>query len=202
MSKTVKVWDLSIRVFHWSLVVLFTVAYLSGEEWEKLHAYAGYGVMALLVYRWAWGFLGTPYARFSHFALKPSEAITYVSSIFSGNPKYYLGHNPLGSWMVLALLVSISVTTWTGLELYADEGKGPLAGGIHLVSPSLANGKDKDREHGRDDDEEEWLEDLHEVFSELCLILIVLHVSGVIFSSLVHKENLVKSMIFGDKPEK
>ena len=122
----VKVWDIAVRVFHWSLVVLFFVAYFTGDDEDVLHVYAGYGVLALVVFRIVWGFVGTQHARFSDFIYGPAATLRYVKSLFSPKPLHYLGHNPLGGWMVVALLLSLIGTCWSGLR---PEGpRAPRAG--------------------------------------------------------------------------
>lgn len=191
---TVKVWDISIRIFHWTLVIAFFVAYLSGDELETVHTYAGYYILGLLLYRVIWGLFGTRYARFSSFLFTPTQILAYLKSMFAGKADRYLGHNPAGSVMVFMLLISLVITTWTGLELYATEGKGPLAENIMSVnSVAYANGNER---HGGN---EEFWEELHEVFSNLTLLLVGLHILGVLFSIRLHKENLVKAMITGRK---
>jgi len=195
--KRVRVWDVGVRVFHWSLVVFFTLAYLTGEvEIESLHSWAGYAVIALLAFRLVWGFIGTRYARFSNFIYGPKSVKRYSKSLLTRHPLHYIGHNPLGGWMVVALLLSLAMTSWTGLKLYAEEGKGPLAeNGIAIIAVARAN---DDHDKAESDGEEFW-EEIHEVFSHLSLFLIFLHVGGVVISSIVHRENLVRAMITGYK---
>ena len=191
---TIKVWDISIRIFHWTLVIAFFIAYLSGDKLETVHTYAGYYILGLLLYRVIWGLIGTRYARFSSFLFTPTQILAYLKSMFAGKADHYLGHNPAGSVMVFMLLISLVITTWTGLELYATEGKGPLAENIMSVnSVAYANGNEQ---HGGN---EEFWEELHEVFSNLTLILVGLHILGVLFSARLHKENLVQAMITGRK---
>ncbi len=209
-QRTVPVWDLGVRLFHWSLVVLFVVAYLSGEEPIVVHAYAGYGIMGLLVFRIVWGFIGTQHARFGDFLFGPAKVLHYLKSLFTGSPEHYLGHNPAGGWMVLLLLLSLAATTWSGLEAYGAEGQGPLAtDGISFVSAAYANGDEHDEddehdEHGerhedhREGGDEFW-EEVHEALSNFTVFLIVIHLLGVFVSSLLHGENLVSAMVNGRK---
>lgn len=198
----IKVWDIAVRVFHWTLLVVFFVAYFSGDE-DLLHVYAGYGVLALVAFRIVWGFVGTQHARFADFVYGPAATLRYVRSLFSSKPIHYLGHNPLGGWMVIALLLSLIGTCWSGLEAYGQEGHGPLAQheGL-LISSASAN----DDEDGEEDDErngdaegDEFWEETHEAFSNATLVLVFLHVAGVLIASAVHRENLVRSMITGYK---
>jgi cytochrome b len=201
---TIKVWDIAIRIFHWSLVILFFVAYASGEEESALHVYSGYGIIGLLIFRLFWGVFGPKYSRFGNFIYGPVATIRYIQSLFSARPYYYIGHNPVGGWMIVALLLALVAVSWSGLELYATEGRGPLAGfAAKIVSPTMADDdRDKDRDKGGDEKGEELWEELHEFFANSTLLLIFLHVIGVLLSSMVHGENLIKSMITGYKKKR
>ena len=193
--KTVTVWDFPTRIFHWSLVFFFSFSYLSGDELEDFHSYSGYIIIGLLIFRVIWGFIGSPYARFSSFIYPPNIIIEYTQALLKGNPKHYYGHNPLGGLMVFALLGALALTTFTGLQAYAVEGNGPLAS-IELQLVSSAMDDDKDGKH---EEEDEFWEEVHEFFSTLTLILVLLHISGVVISSKLHKENLAKAMVSGQK---
>ncbi|MFZ0468076.1 MAG: cytochrome b/b6 domain-containing protein [Thiogranum sp.] len=211
-SKTIRVWDLPVRVFHWSLVILFTLAYFTGDEENQLHIYSGYAVLGLVLLRILWGFIGTRYARFADFVYKPGSVIEYLKRLKSSSPQRYIGHTPPGGWMILALLASLLVTSATGLQVYGLEGKGPLAADattIGVISPAYANEDEDEEERERghseaageqenESDEELW-EELHEFFANLTVLLILLHVAGVVISSRLHGENLVKAMISGRK---
>ncbi len=200
-SGSIKVWDPFVRVFHWSLVVFFAVAFLSGEEAEGLHVFAGYVVSVLVALRIIWGFVGTTHARFTDFVRGPSEVSAYLKGFFSGRGKRYLGHNPAGGLMVVLLLISISITCWTGLATYGAEGHGPLAGdgAPSLVSVAYADDDDDDRRRGRRGGGEELWEEVHEVFSGITLFLVAVHIGGVVVTSLVERENLILAMITGKK---
>lgn len=194
----IKVWDIAVRVVHWTLLVVFFVAYFSGDE-DLLHVYAGYGVLALVAFRIVWGFVGTQHARFADFVYGPAATLRYVRSLFSSKPIHYLGHNPLGGWMVVALLLSLIGTCWSGLEAYGQEGHGPLAqhGGL-LISSASANDEEGGETNGEAEGDEFW-EEIHEAFSNATLVLVFLHVAGVLIASAVHRENLIRSMITGYK---
>lgn len=194
-TSRIKVWDLAIRLFHWALVPLFIVAYLSGDEGETLHAYAGYGVLGLLGFRLIWGFIGSRHARFSDFLFGPAATLRYTRSLLAGKPMHFLGHNPLGGWMVVLLLLSLFATCWSGLELYAQEGKGPLALAPAIVTSALANDDD---EHENGGDGEFW-EEAHEALSNLSLLLVIVHIAGVFIASRLHGENLARAMVTGYK---
>ena len=212
MSNEVRVWDPLVRVFHWGLVLVFTVAYLSGDEESSLHIYSGYIVLGLITFRVLWGFAGTRYARFSNFVYSPGTVIEYLKALVAKNPKHYVGHNPAAGWMVIAMLLSLFVVTVSGLKVYAiEEGLGPLAGeppALIVIRSAYADdgdddehGKNEDR-HGEDEEAEEFWEEIHETSSNLMLLLIFLHITGVIVSGRLHNENLVKSMLTGKKVSK
>jgi cytochrome b len=192
----VKVWDIAVRVGHWSLVGLFAIAYLTGEiEVETLHAWAGYAIIAIVLFRVLWGVVGTRHARFADFVFGWRTTLAYARSLIAWRPKHYLGHNPLGGWMVVALLATLLLVCWSGLELYAVEGKGPLAQETVTLVPQAQAKHDDNGKHGQ---ESAW-EDVHEVLANLCLLLVFLHVGGVLVASLVHRENLIRAMITGKK---
>jgi cytochrome b len=199
-ENTVRVWDLAVRIFHWSLVVFFTVSYLTGDELDTIHAYSGYVVLGLVAFRLVWGFIGTRHARFMDFVYGPARVREYLKSLLTRHPKHYLGHNPAGGWMVIALLVSITLTGISGLKLYGIEGHGPLAGNgpdISLVSTAYADDERDDKEG--DKPGEEFWEDIHEFFADLSVILVFIHIAGVLVSSMLHGENLVRAMVTGNK---
>ncbi|MEQ8612806.1 MAG: cytochrome b/b6 domain-containing protein, partial [Gammaproteobacteria bacterium] len=193
----IKVWDILVRIFHWSLVIAFFIAYFTGEEENNWHIYAGYTVLGLISFRVIWGFIGTKHARFSGFIYSPQTVFQYFKGLLRKHPKHYLGHNPAGGWMVLLLLTSLFVVTVSGLKVYAlEEGKGPLASSseLTLVSDSFANGDEYEYESKEDhDEEEEFWEEIHEGATNFTLLLIALHIIGVIVSSKYHNENLIKA---------
>lgn len=206
-EQQVRVWDLAVRVFHWSLVFFFFLTYASGEGDETLHAYAGYVVIALIAFRIVWGFIGSKHARFTDFLRGPGATTGYLRSFLSGTPQHYLGHNPVGGWMAVLLMVSILGACWSGLELYAAEGKGPLASqSDFIINQAHANGDEDDdskakqrkKKKTNEADEEYW-EDIHETLANLALLLVIMHISGVLIASKVHHEKLIRAMISGYK---
>jgi cytochrome b len=197
MQEKTKVWDPAVRLFHWALVLFFTVSYLTGETGSLIHVYSGYVVLVLLLFRFVWGLIGTRYARFGDFVKGPAQVWRYTHSLFNGNPIHYQGHNPLGGWMVLALLLSLALSVWSGLELYATEGRGPLAGNTPVLINTAAASEVED-EGGHARGHETW-EEVHEAFANLTLLLVMLHIIGVPITSRLHRENLVKAMITGYK---
>jgi len=180
----VKVWDPLVRAFHWLLVLGFFTAYFTEDDFLTVHAYAGYTVLALILVRLIWGFIGTRNARFSSFVTAPRVAWQYVKDTLRLRAKRYLGHNPAGGAMIVLLLISLLLTTLTGLAAYgASETAGPLAGWLGNIG-----------ETGED-----IIKEVHEFFANFTVFLVVVHVAGVIFESLAHRENLVRAMINGYK---
>lgn len=202
-EKIIRVWDPLVRVFHWSLVVAFIVAWLSGEEESLVHVYAGYVILGLVGFRIVWGLVGPRYARFSNFLYSPGRTVSYLRSLLSQNPEHYTGHNPAGGWMIVLLLGSLLVAVYTGLEVYAAEGQGPLAGGgpgIELIATARADDDSDDEHEGDDENEaEEFWEELHEFSANFTLLLVFVHIAGVLVASYVHRENLVRAMVTGRK---
>jgi cytochrome b len=180
-SSTVKVWDPLVRVFHWSLVFFFLVAFITEDDWLDLHVLAGYAVSFLIGFRLLWGLVGTRNARFVTFVKSPAVMRTYLKGMLSFKVPHYLGHNPLGAAMVIALLLGVALVSFTGMAMIAGEGSGPLAG----TFVSTWSG--------------DWLEDAHEFFANFTLLMVVAHVSGVLVSSVLEGENLVKAMVTGRK---
>ena len=168
-------------MFHWSLVFFFLLAFISGDDWEKTHVVAGYVVSLLIGFRLLWGLVGTRYARFTTFVKSRSVMLAYLKSMLSLKAPHYLGHNPLAAAMVMALLLNITLLAVTGMILIAGEGNGPLA---QTFFASWSG---------------DWVEDVHEFFANFTLLLVILHVSGVLLSSLLEGENLVKAMVTGRK---
>jgi cytochrome b len=213
---TVKVWDILIRLFHWFLVIFFTIAYFTAEEENPWHIYAGYTVLGLVIFRMVWGLIGTQYARFSNFIYSPSHVVQYVKSLFAKNPKHYIGHNPAGGWMIVALLLSLATVTVSGLKLYAEEeGLRPLAKGavkVTLINNAYAEEEDDDDKKAEDnksgegveneEEGEEFWEEIHEASTNFILFLIFLHITGVLVSSRLDHENLIKAMFTGKKKAK
>lgn len=213
-KKQVVVWDSFIRFFHWSLLLLFVVAYVTGDDKGPLHRYAGYALLLLVIARIWWGFRGTKHALFSDFICSPAIGLNYLKELVSGKPTHYIGHNPAAAWMILLLLASSIITCLTGYAAHTvKKGINPLGSGntISIVGTAYADddeeerhqGKHKGRERhndGKSDDESDsvW-DDVHEISAQFMLILIFLHIAGVAVSSKVHNENLVKGIITGKK---
>ncbi len=169
-EETVRVWDPLVRIFHWSLVAGIALAWITSEGLDRAHELIGYGVAALVAVRVVWGFVGTRHARFSQFVKGPRATLEYLGQMARGKAPRYLGHNPAGAAMIVALLTTISITLVTGWMMTLDAFWGV-----------------------------EWVEELHEATAIFVLVLVAFHVAGVIHASVVHRESLVKAMITGLK---
>ena len=180
-NDTIVVWDPLIRIFHWSLVLLFIIAYFSEGNSQELHNYAGYAIGGLLAFRFIWGFVGSHHAKFSNFIVGPAKTRRYLKRLIAADAPRHIGHNPAGAIMIILLIGIIGITVLSGIILIAIDGYGPLA------STFVSNWP------------EDWMEEIHELSTNITIGLIFLHVFGVIFSSLLHKENLAKAMITGIK---
>ena len=180
---SIRVWDPVVRIGHWTLVIAFFTAYFTEDEFLTAHVWAGYVIGAVVCFRLIWGFIGSEHARFKNFVQSPSTTFTYLADLVRKRSKRYLGHNPAGAAMILALLIFLAGTVFSGVVLYGmEEGAGPLAAWV----TESAEG------------EELW-EEIHEIFANLTLLLVGLHIAGMLFSSYVHGENLVKGMMTGRK---
>jgi len=180
----IKVWDPLLRAFHWTLVTAFVIDYLTEDDWMRLHANAGYVITGLLVFRLIWGFVGPRHARFANFVFAPRIVYSYFRNMLRGRSARYVGHNPVGGAMVIALMLLLTATSVSGIALYAvGDQAGPLAhwlGGLGSVWESR-------------------LKHVHEFFANFTLLLVIAHVCGVIAGSVLHEENLVRAMITGNK---
>ena len=109
-----RLWDPFVRLFHWTLVLLFAGAWLTGDEFDRVHEVLGYAIVALLLVRIVWGFVGSEHARFRDFVQAPSTVPAYARDTLAGKARRYSGHNPLGGVMVLLLIAGLSTTAGTG----------------------------------------------------------------------------------------
>ncbi len=181
----VKVWDVPVRLFHWSLVLGFVLAYLTAEAGIlDVHVLIGYFLIALLLFRVFWGFAGNQYARFKSFVFSPQETVAYIRSLRSGHPVHYYGHNPAGALMVFGLLALLAAIFMSGLvTLAVIDYEGPLLFLANQVS----------------DDTSYFFRHAHDFFVDVALVLIPLHLLGVVAGTIQHKESLVKAMVTGMK---
>ena len=180
----VKVWDAPVRLFHWALVLLFAFMFFtgkSGSDWMEWHMRAGYAILALVLFRMLWGFAGSTHARFASFLAGPAACLECVKHLLARKPSPYPGHNPLGGWMVLVLLLSLLFQTGTGLFANDDLlSEGPLAA---LISKATSD----------------QLTLLHVWNFNLLLLLAGLHLIAVLYHAGFMKENLIGAMFTGVK---
>jgi len=180
-SATVRVWGPLMRLFHWSLVGAYAIAYFTQEQEYELHIASGYVVAGLVVFRILWGFIGPVRSRFADFVRGPAQVFGYLLGLTRGKAARYLGHNPAGGAMIVAQLILLVVICASGVALDAAENRaGPLGDTRLFVYTDV-------------------IVDVHETATDVSLALIVLHLIGVAASSRAHRENLVLSMITGRK---
>jgi cytochrome b len=178
------VWDVFVRAFHWSLVLLFAFSAITGKvggSWIKWHMYSGYAILALVLFRIVWGFVGGEYARFASFVAGPTSAVRYGLGLLKRGSQHVISHNPIGGWMVVALLLVLATQAVLGL-ICDDEiaTTGPLA---RYVSTELSLKAMS------------W----HRLLGDVLLILVAIHILAVVFHVFVKKESLVRAMFSGNK---
>ena len=180
----VKVWDIYVRIFHWTLVASFLITFVTNgiHFYDFIHFFLGYLIFGLLVFRLIWGFVGTQYAKWWNFIYKPTTIFNYAKAMLNKNPPHYLGHNPLAGLMVFSLIFMLLIDTLSGMSLAALGGQGPLAPWqTGLVPYTLL------------------IRQVHEIATNLTLILVLMHIAGVVISSYLEKQNLAAAMITGQK---
>lgn len=188
MSTETTVWDPFVRLGHWLLAAAFVTAYITGEEWQGVHLYAGYSVLGLVVFRLAWGLVGTRPARFASFLAPFSRVKAHLRAVARLEAPPYRGHNPAGGWAVVAMLTLLLLATLSGLATLGAEGAGPLAGVPWLYSLPLVGAVG----------EEAW-EEVHEAMVNATLLMVLVHLAGVVAESIAAGENLARSMVTGRK---
>ena len=169
-----KVWDGFVRVAHWTLAASVLVAWIT-SEWKldaarRVHEWAGYVALGVVALRCAWGLVGSRYARFAQFVASPARTLAYAASLLRGAEPRYIGHNPLGAWMIVALLATVTLASASGWLFITERFWGV-----------------------------DWVEDLHEALGNTVIVLVGLHVAGVMFTSLRERENLAAAMFTGRK---
>ena len=169
-----KVWDRFVRSAHWSLAGCVLAAWLTAElklqSAEALHEWLGYAALAVIALRVAWGWIGPRYARFGQFVAAPSRVLAYAKAVLRGVEPRYLGHNPLGGWMIVALLATAALASLTGWLSVTDRFWGV-----------------------------ERVQEVHELLGDALIALAALHVTGVVYTSWRQRENLAAAMLSGVK---
>jgi cytochrome b len=170
----VKVWDRCVRIAHWTLAACVLTAWLTGEirikSLEAVHEWLGYGALAVIAARLVWGLIGSRHARFSQFIAGPARTLAYAREVLRGKEARHVGHNPLGGWMIVALLATATLAALTGWLSVTDRYWGVA-----------------------------WMQDTHAALSNALIALVALHVAGVMYTSVRHRENLIGAMWSGVK---
>ena len=180
------VWDLPLRLFHWiavsAVAVSLVTGYLLGDHWLFLHVAAGGVLGGLLAFRLAWGVIGSRYSRFATFPLRPSGVRRQIGHLMRGRSDLHTGHNPVGAWMIVALLAGLGLLVATGLVVWGgQEHQGPLSA---VIGYKLGHG----------------VKEVHEVLAALLLTAVGIHVAGVVVETVVFRHPVVKAMVHGRKP--
>jgi cytochrome b len=196
--KTIKVWDPFVRIFHWAVVAAVSVQLVTAETNIDIHAASGIFIFLLTVVRIIWGFVGTRYARFRNFIYSPTEIWGYLAGLVKRNPRHYIGHNPAGGVMVVALLILLLLTPLAGLKTYGAIGKGPAAS-LSSGIASVAHADETLSMSNEEIDTFSYWKEIHESLAGILITLVILHILGVIVSGYLHKENLVLPIITGRK---
>lgn len=183
-SHRVLVWDLPTRLFHWLLVVLVAVSFVTakmGGTAMQYHEWSGVAILVMVAFRFLWGFWGGTSSRFAAFVRGPRKVFAYARSLPGKTHEPHLGHNPMGGWSILAMLASLFIQAGTGLFATDDIlTEGPL---FHLVSTNTS----------------QWLTRIHHFNLNILIGLIALHLAAIVLYWLVKRENLVLPMITGRK---
>ena len=145
-------------------------AWLTRHEGGSWHEWSGYLALAVVLVRLVWGWRGRGHARFTSFVRGPRETFAYARAVLAGREPRSIGHNPLGGWMIVALLATVAALGLTGWLFNTDLFWG-----------------------------EPWLDALHGLLADLLMALVMLHLLGVLYTSLRHRENLVAAMVHGRK---
>lgn len=169
-DRTVAVWDLPLRLWHWALAASVLVAWFTPTVYDRLHRIVGYTVLGLLAFRLLWGFLGSRYSQFRMVGVRLRAAPSYLWNLRRGISGRYIGLNPAGTLMLVALLLALAVSTITGAMSVTATFFGVW-----------------------------WVEDTHAWSSDAVIVLVVLHVVGVVLMGMLQRENLIRAMFTGRK---
>ncbi len=183
----IRIWDLPVRLFHWTLVVLMVVSYFSakaGGDWMKLHFWSGYSILTLLIFRIAWGFVGSTTARFSNFVKGPAAGIAHLRELLGRAGPHDAGHNPIGGAMVVVLLFAVLAQAAAGL-FSADTDMGTVNGPLANLIADKAVDK---------------VTAFHKFWVNVLLALAALHVLAALVYLVWKRQNLIGAMLTGNKP--
>ncbi|MGB0958786.1 MAG: cytochrome b/b6 domain-containing protein [Halocynthiibacter sp.] len=179
------IWDLPLRIFHWSLATLVITNLIIGEISPadmSLHFYIGYGIIGLLVFRVIWGLIGPKNARFVNFIYGPRTTFSYLKTLPMRKPSHWVGHNPMGALSVFALLGLLGIQSLSGLFADPEDyiNAGPFADQVDAATNQMASG---------------W----HETLSSLLIVLVVLHIGAILFYKFWKKDDLITPMVTGKR---
>lgn len=183
-SHRVLVWDPPTRLFHWLLVVLVTISFVTGKMGGtamQYHEWSGVAILVLVLFRVLWGVLGGTQSRFATFVRGPRKVVDYARALAGGKSKRYLGHNPLGAWSIIAMLAALAIQAGTGL--FANDDiftEGPL---FQWVSKGTSD----------------WLTRIHLINRNILIGLVALHIGAIVFYLVAKRENLILPMLTGRK---
>ena len=183
-TRMARVWDLPVRLFHWTLVILMVASFTTGKiggNWLVWHFYSGYLILALVLFRIVWGLIGSDTARFAGFVRGPSHVFAYARSMLGGPPQFHAGHNPLGGLMVVLMLILLLTQATTGL--FVDDEiatRGPLADKVADATVAL-------------------MTRIHRININVLLAAVGLHITAALFYLFVKKDNLIVPMFTGMK---
>lgn len=169
-DQTAAVWDVPLRLWHWALAVSVLAAWFTPTVHDSLHRILGYTIIGLLAFRLVWGFWGSRHSRFRMVGVRLRAAPFYLWNLRRGITGRYIGLNPAGTLMLVALLVALAVSAITGALSVTVTFFGVW-----------------------------WIEDTHAYASDAVIVLAVLHIVGVVGMSLLQRENLIRAMITGRK---
>ncbi len=178
------VWDIPTRVFHWLLVLSLTASFVTakiGYDVRQYHMWLGYWMIGLLTFRIVWGFLGTRHARFFSFFPTPRRLFVYIRNTMRGKSEETVGHNPLGSLMIFAVLILVGLQAVSGL--FMDDEimySGPY---FDAVSTDVAD----------------TMNFLHNNLINIILLMVVVHIAAVLYHAFVRRERIIRAMISGKK---
>jgi cytochrome b len=181
-SQRVVVWDLPTRLFHWLLVAFVGTSFVTAEiggNAMQIHEWSGFVILSLLLFRVGWGFFGSRPSRFSDFVHGPKAVLSYVKGLLRKESPPHFGHNPLGGWSIVAMLLALFVQAGTGL--FANDDiltEGPL---YSWVSKATSD----------------FITDIHEFNQGVIIVLVVIHLFAIFYYHFVIRENLVIPMITG-----
>ena len=183
-QRSVRVWDLPVRVVHWLIVALLVLSFVTGHvggNAMRIHELSGFSILTLVLFRVLWGFFGSTHARFADFVRGIAAARSYAAALWSGRAVFHIGHNPIGGWMVLALLLCLLTQACTGL--FANDDimiEGPL---MKYVSKETS-----DR-----------ISAIHEINSYVLMVLVAVHIAAALYYLWRKRENLIWPMLTGRK---